>query len=118
MHDDVPDEPIVSDDVRRRDMTQDWPLTETHICLSLIECEIVGSAMFWTRRPGMEDYDKHARYIGVDIGVRKDRRRRGVGSALQRTFVTFARDRGYEITTCSTIHDEGAAFLDAVWSLR
>jgi len=28
MHDDVPDEQIVSDDVRRRDMTRDWPLTE------------------------------------------------------------------------------------------
>jgi GNAT superfamily N-acetyltransferase len=114
MHDDVPDEPIVSDDARRRDMTRDWPLTEPHIRLALIDGEIAGSAMFWTRHPGTEDYDKHARYIAGDMGVRKDRRRRGVGSALLRTFVTFARDRGYEIATCSTFLDDGAAFLDAV----
>lgn len=114
MQDDHPDEPIVRDEVRRRDMVRDWPLTMTRVRLALVGGEIAGSAMSWTRRPGAEDYEKHARYIACDLGVRKDRRRRGVATALLRDIATFAKAGGYEIATLSTMTEEGGAFLDAV----
>ena len=114
MADDFPDEPIVPDEVRERDMVRDWPLTVTRVRLALIDSDIAGSAMFWTRRPGAEDYEMHARYIGCDIGVRKDRRRRGVATALLREFATLARAGGYEIATLATLSEDGCAFLDAI----
>jgi GNAT superfamily N-acetyltransferase len=114
MKDDLPGEPIVPDEVRQRDMIRDWPLTITRVHLALIDGDIVGSAMLWTRRPGAQDYEKHARYVGCDVGVRKDRRRRGVATALLREFATIARAGRYEIATLSTMTEEGSAFLDAI----
>ena len=113
MKDDLPDEPTVPDAARQRDMIREWPLTITRVRLAQIDGDIVGSAMLWTRRPGAGDYEEHTRYIGCDIGVRKDRRRRGVATALLRDFATIARAGGYEIATLSTMTEEGSAFLDA-----
>jgi hypothetical protein len=76
-----PGEPVLDDAVRQRDMQTDWPLFEAHRVLALIDGEIVGSLVMWTRRQGTPDYEAHARHISADAGVRKSRRRQGRPSA-------------------------------------
>lgn len=113
-----PGEPVVNDEVRQRDMRIDWPLFEAHRVLALVDGEIVGSLAMWTRRPGTPDYEAHARHIGADAGVRKIRRRQGVGTALLGELAAFMRERGLETATLSARVGDGTAFLGSIGAVE
>ena len=113
-----PDDPIVDDNVRQRDMQIDWPLFETHRVLALIDSKIVGSLVMWTRREGTPDYEAHARHITADAGVKKGARRQGVGAVLLRELAAFMRERGFVIATLSARVGVGSAFLASIGAVE
>src|SRR5262245_41378735 len=113
-----PGEPIVDDEVRQRDMQIDWPLFEAHRVLALIDGEIVGSLVMWTRRQGTPDYEAHARHISADAGVRKSRRRQGVGTVLLGELAAFMRERGHVTATLSARVGDGSAFLASIGAVE
>ena len=113
-----PGEPVVSDEVRQRDMRIDWPLFEAHRVLAVVDGEIVGSLAMWTRRPGTPDYEAHARHITADAGVRKIRRRQGVGTALLGELAAFMRERGLATATLSARVGDGTAFLASIGAVE
>jgi len=113
-----PGEPVVNDEVRQRDMRIDWPLFEAHRVLAVVDGEIVGSLAMWTRRPGTPDYEAHARHITADAGVRKIRRRQGVGTALLGELAAFMRERGLATATLSARVGDGTAFLASIGAVE
>lgn len=113
-----PDDPIIDDDVRQRDMQIDWPLFETHRVLALIDGQIVGSLALWRRREGTPDYEAHARHITADAGVRKSARRRGIGTVLLRELAAFMRERGFVTATLSARAGDGTAFLASIGAVE
>jgi GNAT superfamily N-acetyltransferase len=110
----TPGEPLVTDDVRQRDMQTDWPLFQSKIWLATVDDHIAGSVMMWLQRPGTKDYETRKRYITGDIGVRKAMRRRGIGTALLGQFANVMRDGQQEIATFSSAADDGYAFASAI----
>jgi GNAT superfamily N-acetyltransferase len=113
-HEEDPDEPLVTDETRQRDMQTDWPLFWTQIFLAKVEKDIAGSLLIWMRRPGTADYQAHARYVTTDIGVRKAMRRHGVGTALLGQLAHVMHDGQREIATFSTQTNDGHAFALAI----
>jgi GNAT superfamily N-acetyltransferase len=109
-----PGEPVVTDEVRQRDMQINWPLFEAHRVLALIDGEIVGSLAMWTRLRGTPDYEAHARHISADAGVLKSRRRQGVGTALLGELAAFMRERGHTTATLTARVGDGTAFLASI----
>lgn len=109
-----PDEPVVTDEVRQRDMQINWPLFEGHRVLALIDGDIVGSLAMWTRRSGTPDYEAHACHISADAGVLKNRRRQGVGTVLLGELAVFMRERGHTTATLSARVGDGTAFLASI----
>lgn len=113
-HEEFPDDPVIADEVRQRDLQTDWPLFRTDILLALVDDEIAGSLMIWTRRPGTVDYDAHARHVTTDLGVRKPLRRRGVATALLGVLAASMREGEREIATFSAQSEDGYAFARAI----
>jgi GNAT superfamily N-acetyltransferase len=113
-----PDDPIVGDDVRQRDMLIDWPLFETHRVLALIDGQIAGSLMTWMRRRGTPDYEAHAQHISADAGVRKSARRQGVGTVLLAELAAIMRERGFVTATLSARVGDGTKFLAAIGAIE
>jgi GNAT superfamily N-acetyltransferase len=113
-----PGEPILSDEVRQRDMRIDWPLFQAHRVLALIDGEIVGSLVMWTRRQGTPDYEAHARHISADAGVRKSRRRQGIGTTLLGELAAFMREHGPVTATLSARVGDGSAFLASIGAVE
>jgi len=113
-----PGEPVVNDEVRQRDMQIDWPLFEAHRVLAFVDGKIVGSLAMWTRRPGTPDYEAHAQHMGADAGVRKTRRRQGVGTALLGELSAFMRERGLVTATLSARVGDGTAFLSSIGAVE
>lgn len=113
-----PGEPVVDDTARQRDMQIEWPLFEAHRVLALADGEIVGSLAMWTRRPGTPDYEAHARHITADAGVRKCRRRQGIGTVLLGELAAFMRERGFETATLSARVGDGTAFLASIGAVE
>lgn len=113
-----PDDPIIDDDVRQRDMQIDWPLFETHRVLALIDGQIVGSLAMWTRRKGTADYEAHAQHITADAGVRMSARRQGIGTVLLGELTAFMRERGFVTATLSARVGDGTMFLAAIGAIE
>jgi len=113
-----PGEPVVNDEVRQRDMQIDWPLFEAHRVLAFVDGKIVGSLAMRTRRPGTPDYEAHAQHMGADAGVRKTRRRQGVGTALLGELSAFMRERGLVTATLSARVGDGTAFLSSIGAVE
>jgi GNAT superfamily N-acetyltransferase len=113
-----PGEPVVTDEVRQRDMQIDWPLFEAHRVLALLNGEIVGSLAMWTRRSGTPDYEAHARHLSADAGVRKSRRRQGVGTILLGELAAVMRERGFVTATLSARVGDGTAFLASIGAVE
>src|SRR5215468_4864969 len=109
-----PGEPVVTDEVRQRDMQTNWPLFEAHRVLALIDGEIVGSLAMWTRRRGTPDYEAHAHHISADVDVRRDCRRRGVATVLLAALAAFMREGAYVTVTMSARAGDGSAYLDSI----
>jgi GNAT superfamily N-acetyltransferase len=109
-----PDDPIVDDEVRQRDMQTDWPLFEEHRVLALVDDEIVGSLAMWTRRPGTADYEAHARFVSADAGVRRSARRQVIGTRLLGELAALMDRRAITTATLSARVGDGTRFLAAI----
>jgi GNAT superfamily N-acetyltransferase len=109
-----PEDPVLEDDVRQRQLLTEWPLFETHRVLALIEGEIAGSLAMWARRKGTPEYEAHAPFVGADAGVRRDCRRRGVAMVLLAALAAFMRAGGYVTATMSARVGDGTAYLDTI----
>ncbi len=115
---DDPGEPVLSDAEFEHDTRRQWPSWENRRVVAVVAREIVGSVGLGFRRQGTEDYADFAPFLRVWGGVRRDRRRQGIGTALLRPVLAFMRERGKTVATLSVHQPEGYAFLSAIGAVQ
>jgi GNAT superfamily N-acetyltransferase len=108
------DWPVLSDVDRQSAMLKQWPLFEQHLALALIDGQIAGSSYMSRARPGRPDYELHAPFCNVSIGVRLAARRQGVAMQLLAYAADFMAANGQVTARCGTHFDTGYAFLAAI----
>lgn len=115
---DDPGEPVLADAEFEHDARRQGPLWENRRVVAVASGEVVGVVGLGFRRQGTEDYAEFARFLRVWGGVRRDWRRRGVGSALLRPVLAFMRERGKAVATLGADRLESHGFLTAIGAVQ
>ena len=109
---------VLSDAEFEHDARRQGPFWDNCRVVAVASGEVVGVVGLGFRRQGTADYAEFARLLRVWGGVRRDWRRRGVGSALLRPVLAFMRERGKAVATLWAEQTEGHAFLTAIGAVQ
>ena len=115
---DDPGDPVLSDAEFEHDACRRGPSWENRRVVAAASGEVVGSVGLGFRRQGTEDYAEFAPFLRVWGGVRRDWRRRGIGTALLRPVLAFMRERGKTVATLGADRPESHAFLTAIGAVQ